>query len=207
VNDRYDFDAVERTWQDNWVRSNAFQVTEDPSREKFYLLEMFPYPSGRIHMGHVRNYTIGDVVARQKTMRGYNVLHPIGWDAFGLPAENAAIQNRVHPAEWTRKNIDSMKKQLRRLGLSYDWDREFATCDPEYYRWNQWIFLKMHERGLVYRRKTWVNWCEKCQTTLANEQVVGGLCWRHETPVVQREMDAWFLRITQYAEELLADLD
>ncbi len=207
MSDRYEFDAIEARWQDRWLESRAFGVTEDSARKKFYLLEMFPYPSGRIHMGHVRNYTMGDVVGRQKRMRGFNVLHPIGWDAFGLPAENAAIQNQVHPAESTRNNIDAMKQQLRRLGLSYDWEREIATCEPAYYRWNQWIFLKMYERGLAYRRKTWVNWCERCQTTLANEQVVGGLCWRHETPVLQREMDGWFLRITAYAEELLAGLE
>ncbi|MFQ5911616.1 MAG: leucine--tRNA ligase [Nitrospinota bacterium] len=207
MNDRYDFAALEARWQEHWAESCAFRATEDSAREKFYLLEMFPYPSGRIHMGHVRNYTIGDVVARHKRMLGFNVLHPIGWDAFGLPAENAAIQNQVHPAKWTRNNIDVMKRQLHRLGLSYNWEREFATCEPRYYRWNQWIFLKMYERGLAYRRKTWVNWCEKCQTTLANEQVLGGLCWRHETPVVQRQMDAWFLRITDYAEELLSGLD
>ena len=207
MSDRYDFAAIEAKWQTRWVRDDAFRVTEDASREKFYLLEMFPYPSGRIHMGHVRNYTIGDVVARQKRMRGFNVLHPIGWDAFGLPAENAAIQNQVHPATWTRENIEAMKRQLQGLGLSYDWGRELATCEADYYRWNQWIFLKMYERGLAYRRKTFVNWCEKCRTTLANEQVVGGLCWRHETPVLQKEMDAWFLRITDYAEELLAGLE
>ncbi|MBI2880688.1 MAG: leucine--tRNA ligase [Candidatus Tectomicrobia bacterium] len=207
MSDRYDFVEIEAKWQTHWAETRAFRAAEDRSRPEFYLLEMFPYPSGRIHMGHVRNYTIGDVMARQKRMRGFNVLHPIGWDAFGLPAENAAIQRQVHPAAWTWNNIRAMKQQLQRLGCSYDWEREIATCEPEYYRWNQWIFLKMHERGLVYRRKTWVNWCEQCRTTLANEQVVGGLCWRHETPVVQREMDAWFLRITDYAEELLAGLE
>ena len=207
MSDRYDFAAIESKWQAHWKDRDAFRVTENPSKHKYYLLEMFPYPSGRIHMGHVRNYTIGDVVARQKRMAGLNVLHPIGWDAFGLPAENAAVQNQVHPAHWTHENIESMRAQLQGLGISYDWDREFATCDVDYYRWNQWIFLKMFEKGLAYRRKTWVNWCEQCHTTLANEQVVGGLCWRHETPVLQKEMEAWFLRITDYAEELLAGLD
>ncbi len=207
MSDRYDFSAIESRWQTNWKDQDAFRVNEDASRDKYYLLEMFPYPSGRIHMGHVRNYTIGDVVARQKRMAGFNVLHPIGWDAFGLPAENAAVQNQVHPANWTNDNIESMRLQLNGLGISYDWNREFATCNLDYYQWNQWIFLKMYERGLAYRRKTWVNWCEQCHTTLANEQVVGGLCWRHETPVVQKEMDAWFLKITQYAEELLEGLE
>ena len=207
MSDRYDFAAIESKWQAHWKDKDAFRVTENPSKQKYYLLEMFPYPSGRIHMGHVRNYTIGDVVARQKRMAGFNVLHPIGWDAFGLPAENAAVQNQVHPAYWTHKNIESMRAQLQGLGISYDWNREFATCDVDYYRWNQWFFLKMFEQGLAYRRKTWVNWCEQCHTTLANEQVIGGLCWRHEMPVLQKEIEAWFLRITDYAEELLADLD
>ena len=182
----------------------GFQSVEDPARKKYYLLEMFPYPSGRIHMGHVRNYTIGDVVARYKRMRGFNVLHPMGWDAFGMPAENAAIANKVHPARWTYDNIDYMRTQLKRLGFSYDWDRELATCDPTYYKWEQLFFLKMWEKGLVYRRKSLVNWCAQCQTVLANEQVVGdGQCWRCDQPVQGKELEQWFFRITQYAEELL----
>ncbi|HEX9920486.1 MAG TPA: leucine--tRNA ligase, partial [Candidatus Methylomirabilis sp.] len=177
------------------------------SRPKYYLLEMYPYPSGRIHMGHVRNYSIGDVVARYKRMRGYNVLHPMGWDAFGLPAENAALENNIHPAIWTEDNIRYMRKQLKRMGFSYDWDRETASCYRDYYKWNQWFFLKMYERGLAYKRASSVNWCDSCQTVLANEQVEGGLCWRCETPVRQKQLEQWFLRITHYAEELLAGLD
>ena len=199
----YDFKSIEARWQAHWEREKTFRVTEDPARPKFYLLEMFPYPSGRIHMGHVRNYTIGDALARFKMMNGFNVLHPIGWDAFGMPAENAAIQNKTHPAQWTLSNIETMRSQLKRLGLSYDWDREIATCQPEYYRWNQWCFLKFYERGLVYRKKSLVNWCEPCQTVLANEQVVDGNCWRCGTPVIQREQDGWFFKITDYAERLL----
>ena len=159
----YDFKAIEARWQDHWESEKTFSVTEDPARPKYYLLEMFPYPSGRIHMGHVRNYTIGDALARFKRMQGFNVLHPIGWDAFGMPAENAAIKNNSHPARWTLDNIDTMRAQLKRLGLSYDWDREIATCLPDYYKWNQWCFLKFHERGLVYRKKSIVNWCSPCQ--------------------------------------------
>ncbi|MFN3477584.1 MAG: class I tRNA ligase family protein, partial [Candidatus Methylomirabilales bacterium] len=204
----YDFKTIEAKWQEIWEDTKAFQVREDPSKPKFYCLEMYPYPSGRIHMGHVRNYSIGDVLARYLRMKGYNVLHPMGWDAFGLPAENAAIEHGVHPAKWTYDNIAYMRKQLKRMGFSYDWDREITCCEPDYYRWNQWIFLKMYERGLAYRKATFVNWCEKCQTVLANEQAEGGVCWRHEdTPVVQKEMEGWFLRITAYAEELLQDLD
>ena len=199
----YDFKAIEARWQDHWESEKTFSVTEDPARPKYYLLEMFPYPSGRIHMGHVRNYTIGDALARFKRMQGFNVLHPIGWDAFGMPAENAAIKNNSHPARWTLDNIDTMRAQLKRLGLSYDWDREIATCLPDYYKWNQWCFLKFHERGLVYRKKSIVNWCEPCQTVLANEQVVDGNCWRCDTPVVDREQDGWFFKITEYADRLL----
>ncbi len=166
---------------------------------------MLPYPSGTLHIGHIRNYSIGDALARYKWMRGFNVLHPMGWDAFGLPAENAAIANKRHPRDWTLQNIAAMKKTHRRFGFSYDWDREVSTCEPEYYRWNQWFFLKMLERGLAYRKKALVNWCPKCCTVLANEQVVNGCCWRHEdTPVEQRALEQWFLRITDYAEELLA---
>src|SRR5438034_3317983 len=204
----YDFEAIEARWQKRWAEAQAFEVTEDPGRPKYYCLEMLPYPSGDIHVGHVRNYCITDVVARYKTMRGFNVLHPIGWDALGLPAENAAIKRGVHPERWTRENIARMKRQLQRLGFSYDWSREVATCDPEYYRWNQWFFLKMLERGLAYRKRALVNWCNECGTVLANEQVVDGCCWRHESkPVEQRALEQWFLRITSYAEELLRDLD
>ena len=198
---------IEHKWQQHWDRTQTFRVTEDDDRRKYYLLEMFPYPSGRIHMGHVRNYTIGDVVARYKTMCGCNVLHPMGWDAFGMPAENAAIQSQSHPAVWTESNIEAMKQQLRRLGFSYDWQRELATCDVSYYRWEQWLFLKMYEKGLAYRQKSHVNWCDSCQTVLANEQVENGCCWRCKQEVRQKELYQWFFRITAYAEELLASLD
>jgi leucyl-tRNA synthetase len=201
--DRYPFREIEPKWQAIWEARRAFRAVEDPSRPKFYCLEMFPYPSGRIHMGHVRVYAIGDVVARHKRMRGFNVLHPMGWDAFGLPAENAAIEHDVHPATWTRENIEYMRGQLKKLGASYDWDREFATCDPEYYRWEQLIFIRMVERGLAYRKRSTVNWCPSCQTVLANEQVEAGRCWRCDSEVVPKEVDGWFFRITKYADELL----
>jgi leucyl-tRNA synthetase len=199
----YDFAAIEAKWQRAWEEGRAFQAVADPARPKFYCLEMYPYPSGRIHMGHVRNYSIGDVIARQKRMAGFNVLHPIGWDALGMPAENAAIKHGTHPRTWTLDNVAHMRTQLKRLGISYDWDREVNTCLPEYYKWNQWIFLRMLERGLAFRKESWVNWCSKCQTVLANEQVVGGGCWRCETPVTQKKMEQWFLKITAYADELL----
>ena len=199
----YDPQAIEKKWQRRWRERRAFEVAVDPERPKFYCLVMFAYPSGHAHVGHVRNYMIGDVVARMKRMRGYNVLHPFGWDAFGMPAENAAIKNRTHPETWTRANIAHMKDQLQRLGISYAWEREIATCDPEYYRWNQWLFLKMYERGLAYRRQSAVNWCSDCRTVLANEQVVDGGCWRCGTAVETRNLKQWFLRITQYADELL----
>ena len=199
----YNPEEIENKWQEYWNKQKLFEVSEDSGRKKYYLLEMFPYPSGRIHMGHVRNYSIGDVIARYKMMQGYNVLHPMGWDAFGMPAENAAIESGVHPAKWTYENIDYMKKQLKRMGFSYDWNRELATCDVLYYKWEQWIFLKMYEKGLVYKRKSFVNWCEKCQTVLANEQVEGGLCWRCGLEVTQKELEQWFFKITDYAEELL----
>ncbi|HLY37080.1 MAG TPA: leucine--tRNA ligase, partial [Candidatus Binatia bacterium] len=204
---RYEPAAVEAKWQARWETARAFAARPSSGRERFYVLEMFPYPSGRIHMGHVRNYSIGDVIARQRRMAGYEVLHPMGWDAFGLPAENAAIQNRVHPARWTYDNIDHMRRQLKRLGFSYDWDRELATCDPRYYRWEQLFFIRMLERGLAYKRRSLVNWCPQCETVLANEQVEDGRCWRCDSPVVERELEQWFLRITAYAEELLRDLD
>ena len=201
--DRYPFPEIEARWQKAWADSKQFKVTEAPGRPKYYCLEMFPYPSGRIHMGHVRVYAIGDLLARYKWMRGYNVLHPMGWDAFGLPAENAAIDNGVHPAVWTYENIDNMRTQLKRMGISYDWDREVTTCDPAYYRWEQLVFIRMLERGLAYRRRSRVNWCPSCQTILANEQVEAGRCWRCDSEVVTKEIDGWFFKITDYAQELL----
>jgi leucyl-tRNA synthetase len=195
--------TIEKKWRDRWQASRAFEVTEDPSRPKFYCLEMFAYPSGHAHVGHVRNYMIGDVVARMKRMRGFNVLHPFGWDAFGLPAENAAIKNGTHPETWTLENIEHMKGQLQRLGISYAWEREIATCLPDYYKWNQWIFLKMLEKGLAYRKRSSVNWCPSCMTVLANEQVVDGGCWRCGTPVTTRDLEQWFFKITHYSDDLL----
>ncbi|MBW2484054.1 MAG: leucine--tRNA ligase [Deltaproteobacteria bacterium] len=205
--DRYDFVSIETKWQNHWLSEQTFKVDEDSTRLKYYLLEMFPYPSGRIHMGHVRNYSIGDVIARFQRMRGFNVLHPMGWDAFGLPAENAALKHDTHPAKWTYENIDYMKSQLQRMGFSYDWDRELATCDPEYYRWEQLFFIKMYEKGLVYRKLTSVNWCESCQTVLANEQVIDGQCWRCDNQVLPQDMHGWFFRITDYADELLSECE
>ena len=199
--------SIEAKWQTLWEEGEVYKVTEDDSKEKYYVLEMFPYPSGRIHMGHVRNYSIGDVVARYKRMRGYNVLHPMGWDAFGLPAENAAQKNNSHPATWTYDNIDYMRNQLHQLGLSYDWSREIATCNPKYYHWEQLLFIEMFNKGIVYQKVTTVNWCESCQTVLANEQVIDGTCWRCDDPVYPRKMNGWFFKITDYAEELLRDLD
>jgi len=203
---QYNPQKVELKWQAHWERENTFAAV-DGEGEKYYLLEMFPYPSGKIHMGHVRNYSIGDVAARYQRMRGRNVLHPMGWDAFGMPAENAAIERKVHPAAWTRDNIESMRRQLKRMGFSYDWSRELATCDPSYYRWEQLFFLQMYEKGLVYKKKSSVNWCEHCQTVLANEQVEAGLCWRCSREVETRELSQWFFRITDYAEELLSGCD
>ena len=204
---RYDPETIERDAQAFWERSNAFEVTEDPSREKFYCLSMFPYPSGRLHMGHVRNYTIGDVISRYQRMLGRNVLQPMGWDAFGLPAENAAMQNNVPPAKWTYENIEYMKGQLKRLGFAYDWSREFATCDASYYRWEQWLLTRLHAKGLLYRRMAEVNWDPVDQTVLANEQVIDGRGWRSGAPVERREIPHWFLKITAYADELLGGLD
>jgi leucyl-tRNA synthetase len=204
----YDPQAIEAKWQKVWEEQRAFEADADPDRPKYYLLEMLPYPSGTLHMGHMRNYTIGDAVARYRRMRGFNVIHPMGWDAFGLPAENAAIQRGIHPREWTLGNVAEFKKVCYRFGFSYDWRREIATCDPEYYRWNQWIFLRMLERDLAYRKKSRVNWCPKCGTVLANEQVINGCCWRHEdTHVEMKEIEQWFFRITRYTEELLNGLD
>jgi len=203
----YDHQQVEMKWYERWAGEDLYQAEENSARPKFYVLEMLPYPSGALHIGHIRNYAIGDALARYKWMRGFNVLHPMGWDAFGLPAENAAIANRRPPREWTLSNIAKMKATHRRFQFSYDWNREVTTCEPDYYRWNQWFFLKMLERGIAYRKKALVNWCPQCGTVLANEQVVNGCCWRHEsTPVEQRALEQWFFRITQYADELLADI-
>ncbi|MBI5181201.1 MAG: leucine--tRNA ligase [Nitrospirae bacterium] len=196
---------IEQKWQKNW--EGLFVSKEDPKKKKYYCLEMFPYPSGRIHMGHVRNYVIGDVIARYKIMNGYSVIHPIGWDAFGMPAENAAIEKGIHPAKWTYENIASMKAQIKKLGLSYDWSREIATCDEDYYKWNQWLFLKMYEKGIAYKKKSFVNWCPSCETVLANEQVEDGKCWRCDSIVKQKELEQWFFKITDYAEELLSYTD
>jgi len=197
---------IESKWQKIWSQNKTFAAKADASRRKFYCLEMFPYPSGKIHMGHVRNYTIADVIARFKMSQGFNVLHPMGYDAFGQPAENAAIKNQTDPGQWTYRCIDQMRVELKRMGFSYDWDRELATCDAEYYRWNQWIFLKMHEKGLAYKKASSVNWCPACETTLANEEVINGGCWRCKTEVVQKDLEQWYLKITHYSESLLADL-
>jgi len=202
----YDFKKIEEKWQQIWQRDKAFGAQVDHQRKKYYLLEMFPYPSGKIHMGHVRNYTIGDVASRFKTLEGYNVMHPMGFDAFGQPAENAAIKNRTKPAEWTRKCIQEMETELKKMGFSYDWEREISTCQSDYYKWNQWIFLKMFERGLAYRKASSVNWCSSCQTTLANEEVIEGCCWRCHTKVEQKDLEQWYLKITEYKERLLEDL-
>jgi leucyl-tRNA synthetase len=204
---KYDPQAIEAKWQRRWEEARVFETEADPSKPKYYTLEMLPYPSGTLHMGHMRNYAIGDVVARVKRMRGFNVIHPMGWDAFGLPAENAAIKNKTHPRTWTNNNIAEFQRVLRRFGFSYDWRREISTCEPEYYRWNQWFFLRMLERALAYRKKSRVNWCPKCCTVLANEQVVNGYCWRHEDTLVEtREIEQWFLKTTAYSDQLLDDL-
>ena len=204
---QYDHKEIELKWYERWRDASLYAPETDASKPKYYVLEMLPYPSGTLHIGHLRNYAIGDALARYKWMRGFNVLHPMGWDAFGLPAENAAIANKRHPREWTLANIEAMKRQHKRMGFSYDWHREVSTCEPEYYRWNQWFFLKMLERGLAYRKKATVNWCPECATVLANEQVVDGCCWRHEnTRVEQKELEQWFLKITDYAQELLDDI-
>jgi leucyl-tRNA synthetase len=203
----YDPQKIEAKWQKRWAEQELFEADARPGQKKYYVLEMLPYPSGELHVGHVRNYILGDALARYMWMKGYNVLHPIGWDAFGLPAENAAIQHQRHPSEFVFSHIERMRQQFRRLGVSYDWRREIVTCAPEYYRWNQWFFLRMLERGLAFRKKSRVNWCPKCETVLANEQVVDGCCWRHDdTPVVERELEQWFLKITAYTEQLLQDM-
>jgi len=201
----YNPSEIEERWQRVWEERRIFKLKG--KGEKKYILVMFPYPSGRIHMGHVRNYSIGDAVARYYRMKGYDVLHPIGWDAFGLPAENAAIERGIHPAKWTQENISYMKKQLKRLGISYDWDREVDTSSPVYYRWEQKFFIEMLKKGIAYRKLGYVNFCQKCDTVLANEQVISGKCWRCDTPIIKKRMWGWYLRITQYADELLAELD
>ncbi|NIM59285.1 MAG: leucine--tRNA ligase [Candidatus Aminicenantes bacterium] len=207
MKEEYNFQQIEKKWQKIWEEKEVFLSCEDPQKAKYYCLEMYPYPSGAIHMGQVRNYAIGDVISRYKMMKGFSVIHPIGWDALGLPAENAAITQGVHPQEWTLSNISQMRNQLKRIGFSYDWSREVNTCLPEYYKWNQWIFLKMLERDLAYRKKSKVNWCPQCQTVLANEQVIGERCWRCESVVKLKEMEQWFLKITDYAEELISGHD
>ena len=207
MNKKYDPGKIEEKWQARWAEQKSFKVEADSNKKKYYLLEMFPYPSGRIHIGHVRNYTIGDVVARYKRMCGFNVLHPMGWDSFGMPAENAAIEKGIHPAKWTNENIEHMKKQLKRMGFSYDWEREISTCESKYYRWEQLFFIWMYEKGLAYKKRSSVNWCDKCKTVLANEQVESGLCWRCGSEVQEKFLDQWFFRITQYIEELLRDCD
>lgn len=207
MKEKYNFTEIEKKWQDVWEKEDAFKTVEDYDKEKYYVLEMFPYPSGKLHMGHVRNYSIGDVIARFKRLKGYNVLHPMGWDSFGLPAENAAIKNDIHPAIWTDSNIAEMHRQLQGLGFSYDWDREVATCKEEYYKWMQWIFIQFYNKGLVYKKDNPVNWCPSCQTVLANEQVVDGCCERCHTPVTKKRLSQWYLKITDYADRLLKDLD
>ncbi len=207
MNERYDFASIESKWQKKWAEEKTYKVTEDKSKPKYYCLEMFPYPSGNLHMGHVRNYSIGDVIARFKTMHGYNVLHPIGWDSFGLPAENAAIKHKTPPAKWTKENIANMNRQLHAMGLSYDWDREVTTCLPEYYKWTQWLFLQFYKKGLAYKKGASVNWCPGCQTVLANEQVVEGKCERCDSVVEKKSLEQWFFKITEYADRLLKDLD
>ncbi|KPK96444.1 MAG: leucine--tRNA ligase, partial [Omnitrophica WOR_2 bacterium SM23_72] len=203
---RYPFKKIEEKWQKFWEKEKIFCVRCEPNRKKYYLLEMFPYPSGKIHMGHVRNYTIADVAARFKIMQGYLLLHPMGFDAFGQPAENAAIKNKTRPDTWTDRCIDEMRQELKKMGFSYDWEREIATCSSSYYKWNQWIFLKMLERGLAYKKASSVNWCPQCETTLANEEVIEEGCWRCQTKVEQRDLEQWYLKITAYKERLLEDL-
>ena len=205
--EKYMPQQIEKKWQAKWQESNVYKTEMDASRPKYYALEMFPYPSGNLHMGHVRNYSIGDVLARYKTMEGFNVLHPMGFDAFGMPAENAAIKNGVKPSDWTFSNIDNMKRQQREMGLSYDWDREVQTCRQDYYRWTQWLFQLFYKRGLAYKKKAYVNWCDTCGTVLANEQVIDGQCWRCDSVVVKKDLSQWFLKITDYADVLLKDLD
>ena len=207
LNEHYEHAVVEQAAQNFWDKHQSFKVIEDLYKEKFYCLSMFPYPSGHLHMGHVREYTIGDVISRYQRMHGKNVLQPMGWDAFGLPAENAAIKNNIPPAKWTYKNIAHMREQLKRLGFAYDWRREITTCDPDYYRWEQWLFIRMYEKGLAYKKNAVVNWDPVDQTVLANEQVIDGRGWRSGALVERREIPQWFLKITAYAEELLNEFD
>src|SRR5690554_406630 len=199
----YPFNKIEPKWQKYWQEKGLFKTDEKLDKKKYYVLSMFPYPSGALHMGHVSNYSIGDAVTRYKLMQGCNVMQPMGYDSFGLPAENFAIQNKTHPRKATEENIDTMRGQFDRMGFGLDWSREVSTCRPGYYKWNQWLFKRLYEKGLVYRKKAYLNWCEECQTVLANEQVEQGQCWRCESPVQQKEMEQWFIRITKYAEELL----
>ena len=203
----YDFRTIEKRWQDAWERDGLYGASDDDPREKYYVLEMLPYPSGDLHVGHAKNYTIGDAFARMMRMQGYNVIHPMGFDAFGLPAENAAIERGIDPAAWTKSNIANMERQLRLMGTGYDWSREFATCDPSYYRWNQWLFLRLYEDGLAYKREAPVNWCPVDRTVLANEQVEDGRCWRCGSLVERRNLSQWFLKITDFAERLLESID
>ncbi len=205
--EKYIPQEIEKKWQRHWAESRADRTPDDNGKPPYYVLEMFPYPSGNLHMGHVRNYTIGDVIARYRRMNGYNVLHPMGFDAFGMPAENAAIKRNIPPAEWTYGNIENMERQQKALGLSYDWEREVATCHREYYRWTQWIFELLYKRGLAYRNEAKVNWCGTCNTVLANEQVIDGKCWRCDNDVVKKDLKQWFFKITDYADQLLADLE
>lgn len=205
--DRYEPQAIEKKWQEKWEKEAVYKTEADPSRPKYYALEMFPYPSGNLHMGHVRNYSIGDVMARYKTMEGFNVLHPMGFDSFGMPAENAAIKHGVRPGDWTHENIANMEKQQRAMGLSYDWDREVKTCEPDYYKWTQWLFELFYKRGLAYKKEASVNWCDTCGTVLANEQVIDGKCWRCDNEVHKKDLSQWFLKITDYADQLLKDLE
>jgi len=207
VVEKYSPQSIEKKWQSKWLAENVYKTEMDPKKPKYYTLEMFPYPSGNLHMGHVRNYSIGDVLARYKTMEGFNVIHPMGFDAFGMPAENAAIKHGVKPSDWTYSNMDNMKRQQREMGLSYDWDRSVATCSPDYYRWTQWLFQLFYKRGLAYKKKAYVNWCETCGTVLANEQVIEGKCWRCDSQVIKKDLSQWFLKITDYADVLLKDLD
>lgn len=207
MEERYLFNTIEQKWQRKWEEENIYRTVEDEQKPKYYVLEMFPYPSGNLHMGHVRNYSIGDVIARFKVMQGYNVIHPMGWDAFGLPAENAAIKRGIHPAKWTWDNIAKMKDQLKSMGISYDWEREVATCHPDYYKWTQWLFLEFYKKGLVYKKKAGVNWCPSCATVLANEQVVDGKCERCDSVVDKKDLEQWFFKITEYADRLLEDLE
>ncbi|MCJ7790744.1 MAG: class I tRNA ligase family protein, partial [Candidatus Atribacteria bacterium] len=207
MEDKYNFIEVEEKWQEYWKKNNFFKSYLDSKKLKYYVLEMFPYPSGEPHMGHVKNYVIGDVVARYKHSQGYNILHPMGWDAFGLPAENAAIQHKIHPSIWTKNNIQKMKNTLIKMGISYDWDREISTCKPDYYKWTQWIFLQLYKNGLAYKKKGVVNWCPSCSTVLANEQVVEGKCERCGAEVTKKELPQWFFKITEYAQSLLDDME